>query len=332
MTALRIGVIGVGHLGKEHARICCGLPGITLVGVADLNPVQAESVAQRCGSRAHTDYRALLDEIDAAVIAVPTAQHHAIASEVLSRGIPSLVEKPLAATEDQAEELVSISRKYGALLQVGHIERFNPAFEALLGRPLTPKYVCAERLGSYTGRSTDIGVVLDLMIHDIDLLLALVQSPLRRVEALGVSVFGGPEDMVTARLVFDDGCVAELRASRLAASPARRMHVWGPQGFASIDFARRHLTLVQPAAELRLHRNGQQPFSAATLSTMQQHLFTRHLQTLEINGAACDQLTLELQEFAECIRSGRRPRVGGEEACAAIAVATRILESIRVHA
>src|SRR5947209_6147365 len=148
MTALRIGVIGVGHLGKEHARILSGIPGIRLAGVADVNPAQAEAVAQRCGTRAYTDYTPLLTEIDAAVIAVPTSQHHAVACDVLRRGIPTLVEKPLAATQAQAEDLLALSRKHGALLQVGHIERFNPAFVALQSRPLTPKYVCGERLGS----------------------------------------------------------------------------------------------------------------------------------------------------------------------------------------
>jgi len=331
MSALRLGVIGVGHLGKEHARILSGLPGVTLAGVADVNAAQAEMVARRCGTKAFPDYRPLLDVIDAAVIAVPTTQHHAVAGDVLNAGIPALVEKPLAATLEQAEALLASSLARSVLLQVGHIERFNPAFEALRELVFTPKYVSSERLGGYTGRSSDVGVVLDLMIHDIDLLLALVASPVTHVEALGVSVLGGPEDVAAARVVFDDGCVADLRASRLASATLRRMQAWGPEGFASLDFARKNLTLTQPSAALCRHRAGQRPFGEPELLALKQDLLGGHLQVQEINGDGCDQLTKELHEFVHCVRTGDRPRAGGEEGCAAIALATRILESIQAH-
>jgi predicted dehydrogenase len=332
MTTLRVGVIGVGHLGKEHARIVSNLAGVQLAGVADLNVAQAEAVAERCGTKAYADYRLFLSRIDAAVIAVPTCHHHAVAAEFLSRGIPTLIEKPLAATLQEADGLLALSKKHDVLLQVGHIERFNPAFEALQGRPLTPKYVYFERIGGYTGRSSDVGVVLDLMIHDIDLLLALVSSPVTRVEALGVSVLGTPEDMATARVTFADGCIADLRASRLASTPSRRMHAWGPEGFANIDFARKHLTLMQPSPALCRHRSGQNPFDAATLATMKADLFGRHLQTMEYPGDGCDQLTAELKDFVRCVRTGSRPRASGEEGCAALLLASRILEAIARHA
>jgi predicted dehydrogenase len=331
MMTLRIGVIGVGHLGKEHARILSGLPDVQLAGVADVNKVQAETVAQRCGTLAFDDYRDLLERIDAAVIAVPTCLHHAVASEVLRRGIPVLVEKPLAATAKHAEELTALAKKHGALLQVGHIERFNPAFEALLNRPLTPKYILCERIGGYTGRSTDVGVVLDLMIHDIDLALAFVRSPVTRVEALGVAVLGTPEDMATARLTFADGCIADLLASRLATAPSRLMHVWGPEGFAHIDFARKHLTLMQPTAALCRHRSGEQPFDNATMAGLKGDLFGRHLQTMEVDSEGSDQLTAELREFVRCVQTGEKPRVAGEKACAALAVADEILNAIARH-
>jgi predicted dehydrogenase len=177
----------------------------------------------------------------------------------------------------------------------------------------------------------DVGVVLDLMIHDIDLLLALVPSTVQDVKALGVSVLGGQEDMATARVVFANGCVADLRASRLAASPSRWMQVWGPEGFARLNFAKKHLTLVQPSAALCQHRSGQRPFDEATLATMNQDLFGRHLQSLEINGNGCDPLTCELKEFVRCVRCDQRPRATGEEGCAAMVLATRILESIQAH-
>jgi len=174
--------------------------------------------------------------------------------------------------------------------------------------------------------------VLDLMIHDIDLLVALVLSPVTRVEALGVSVLGGPEDVATARVVFESGCVADLRASRLATATLRRMQAWGPEGFASLDFARKHLTLTQPSAALCRHRSGQHPFDAATLTTLKQDLLGGHLQVRDIASNGCDQLTSELKEFVHCVRTGDRPRAGGEEGCAAIALATRILKSIQTHA
>jgi predicted dehydrogenase len=331
MAALRIGVIGVGHLGKEHARILSGMPDVTLAGVADVNATQAQLVAQRCGTRAYTDYRPLLPEIEAAVVAVPTIRHHAVASEVLSRDIPALVEKPLAANLGEADDLLAISRTRRTMLQVGHIERFNPAFEALLARPLTPKYITVERIGCYSGRSTDVGVVLDLMIHDIDLVLALVRSPACGISALGASVLGGHEDLATARIVFENGCIADLHASRLAASPVRRMRAWGPEGFAELDFAQRKLLLVQPSRDLCEHRGGVLPFDAATLATLKQDLLGRHLQALHVDGDARDQLTCELQEFVRCIRTGERPRVGGEEGREALALATRILASIHSH-
>jgi predicted dehydrogenase len=318
-------------LGKEHARILSGLPGVELAGVADVNKTQAQAVAKRCGTVAFDDYRDLLERIDAAVIAVPTCHHYSVASDVLRRGIPSLVEKPLAATAKHAEELTALGKKHDALLQVGHIERFNPAFEALVGRPLTPKYIFGERIGGYTGRSTDVGVVLDLMIHDIDLVLALARNPVTHVEALGVAVLGTPEDVATARIAFADGCIADLRASRLAASPSRQMHVWGPEGFAQVDFARKHLTLVQPSPGLCRHRSGEKLFDKAMLATLKDDLLGRHLQTMEITGEGCDQLTAELKDFVRCVRTGEKPRVCSEEACAALAVADQILAAIANH-
>src|SRR5579883_1099075 len=166
MARLRLAVIGVGHLGKEHARILAGMPDVELVGVADPNAPQAEAVALRCGTRAYADHRQLFDAVDAAVVAAPTAHHHAVACDFLRRGVPLLIEKPLAAELDKADEMVGLARRHGTVLQVGHIERFNPAFEELCRRPLRPKYVSCERCGGFTGRSTDVGAVLDLMIHD----------------------------------------------------------------------------------------------------------------------------------------------------------------------
>ncbi|HEV3258104.1 MAG TPA: Gfo/Idh/MocA family oxidoreductase [Gemmataceae bacterium] len=331
MSRLRMAVIGVGHLGKEHARILAGLPGVELVGVVDINADQAQAVARRCGTRAYADYWPLLNLVDAAVVVVPTTHHHAIASEFLGRGIPVLVEKPLAINVQQAEALAGLARRHNVPLQVGHIERFNPAFEELGHYPLQAKFVECERCGPFTGRSTDIGAVLDLMIHDLDLLLALVRSPVCSVEALGVSVFGKHEDVANARLVFANGCVANVTASRVSATPARRMRVWAAEGYASLDFAQRCLTLVQPSEDVRRHGLDCRQLDAANLAMLRHELFGRHLQVRKLDCNRGDQLTRELEHFVDCVRTGSCPRASGEDGCRAMALATRVLETIHAH-
>jgi predicted dehydrogenase len=332
MARLRLGVVGVGHLGKEHARILAGLPDVELVGVADANADQSEKVAHQCGCRAFAGHEPLLFLVDAAVIAVPTVYHYPIAAEFLGRGIPLLVEKPLAATLEQADALVEAARKSGVLLQVGHIERFNPAVEELRRHALQPKFVDGERLGPFTGRSTDIGVVLDLMIHDLDLLRCLVQAPAQSVQALGVSLFGEHEDVANTRLTFANGCVANLTASRASATPSRRMRLWAPEGYVSIDFARRSLSFVQPSEQLRRRGLDVRKLDPAALGRLKEECFGRYLQTHHLDCSGGDQLTRELQHFVRCLQTGATPRVTGEDGRDAIALATRILDSIRSHA
>jgi predicted dehydrogenase len=323
MARLRMAVVGVGHLGKEHARILAGLPEVELVGVADTNGEQAQAVARRLGTQAFTDYWPLLNLVDAATIVVPTTFHLAVASEFLRRGIPLLVEKPLAAGLREAELLVELAQRHGAVLQVGHIERFNPAFEQLSRRPLQPKFITCERLGPFTGRSTDIGVVLDLMIHDLDLLLTLVPSAVRDVEAVGVSLFGGHEDVANARLRFANGCVAEVTASRASAAPARRMHIWAPEGYARVDFRARRLLLAQPSEQLR-RRGPEARRPADDLG--------RHVEFLDLDCNQGDQLTRELQHFVQCVQTGAAPQVSGADGRDALALAERVLDSLRNHA
>jgi predicted dehydrogenase len=331
MPRTRLGVIGVGHLGKEHARILSGMADVELVGVVDSHAPQAELIAQRCGTRAYTDHRALLPLVDAAVVATPTTYHHAVASAFLSHGIPLLVEKPLALDLPQAEELVALAARHGVVLQVGHIERFNPAFEELQRRPLRAKLFTCERYSGFSGRSTDIGVVLDMMIHDLDLVLVLVRSPVRSVEAMGVCVLGGQEDLAQARVTFGNGCVANFSASRVHPASVRRMQAWGPEGFAAIDFAKRHLTLMQPGASLRGQRNGARRTDAATMASYKSDLFTRHIETVEVDCAGGDQLTAELRDFVQCVRNGTMPRVDGSAGRDAITLASLILDQLRNH-
>jgi len=331
MTRARLAVVGVGHLGKEHARILSALPDVELVGVADAQAPQAAQVAQRCQTQAYTDHRLLLDKVDAAVIVVPTLHHHAVAMDFLRQGIPVLVEKPMTTTLEQAEELLDLAQSQGVVFQVGHIERFNPAFVELQRRPLRPKYISCERLSGFSGRSTDVGVVLDLMIHDLDLILNLVRSPVRSVDALGVAVLGGHEDLAQARVTFASGCVAQLTASRVNQGPVRRMQVWGSEGFAGVDFARRHLTLTQPASHLRQGWLDSRRLDPGTTASLKNELFGRHLQVQEMEMPGVDQLTCELQDFVHCVRTGARPQVDGQAGRDAMALAEAVLDSLRRH-
>jgi len=333
MTRLRLAVIGVGHLGKEHARILASFPDVELVGVVDTNPDQAQAVARQCGTQAYADSAELIDRIDGAVVAVPTCFHHATAVPLLDRGVALLIEKSLTPTLAEAEDLVARAARQGAVLQVGHIERFNPAFEAILQRTIQPKYVECERMGRFTGRSVDIGAVLDLMIHDIDLLLALVQAPVSDVQAVGAAVFGGHEDLVNTRLTFANGCVANLTASRISPRPMRRMRIWAPEGYAKADFARRRLTLVQPSAEVRCYGLDPRRMTPAQRATIRDDLFGKYLQLQEVDcQRGGDQLTRELQDFVNAVRTKTAPRVPGTDGRNAIALAERILTQIRAHA
>lgn len=331
MSRLRVAVVGVGHLGKEHARILASLDEVELVGVADVNLEQARHVAHQLGTQSFNDYWPLLNLVDAASIVVPTTMHHGVASEFLRRGIPVLVEKPLAPNQQEADQLVELADRQGTILQVGHIERFNPAFEELTRVALHPKFIRAERQGPFSGRSFDVGVVLDLMIHDLDLILTLVKSPVVEVQALGVSVFGGHEDVANARLTFAEGCVAEVTASRASQRPRRHMHLWGPEGYAALDFAKRQVTLVQPSEELRTQGLNPARLDPSARARIREDLFDRYLETVTRDGQAQDQLTCELRDFVRAVRTGNSPRVTGHDGRAALVLAERIVATLKAH-
>lgn len=332
MNDLRIAVIGAGRLGGFHAQKLAALPGVNLVAVADPLESQRQRVAAECRTRAVADWRQLLGSIDAAVVAAPTVHHHAVGRQLLEAGVHVLMEKPLCSTSAQAEELVELARRRGLILQAGHVERFNPAFNAALPYLREPKYIEAVRASGFTFRSTDVGVVLDLMIHDIDLVLALVRSPLRRAEALGLSVMGGHEDVANARLEFESGCVATLSASRVSYEAARRMHVWSPAGFGSIDFATRTATVVEPVAELAQRRFDVDALTAEQVARYRDHLFEDLLPKRQFALEAVDALRLEAEDFVDSIRTLRPPRVTGRHGWEAIRVAEVILRQIDRHA
>jgi predicted dehydrogenase len=332
MSRLRVGVVGVGHLGRHHARILASMAGVELVGVADARPAQAREVAAQCGTRAFVDYHELLDRVDAISIAVPTRSHGTVAAAFLDRGVPTLVEKPLAASVAEAETLVNLAQKRGAALQVGHIERFNPALATLDALRSPPRFLTAERTSTYTFRSTDIGAVLDLMIHDLDLILSRVAAPWRSVSAVGGVVFGGQEDVALARVEFADGCVAHFTANRASPRAVRAWSVWTRDEFATLDLAAKRGTVIRPSEMLRRGALDLEGLDLKDPAAIQAHVFGKLLRVDSVEPSVPhDQLTLELAEFVRAARDGARPRVGGMEALRALRLAEEILHSLRAH-
>ncbi len=330
-SLLRVAVVGVGHLGRHHARVLAGIEGVKLIGVADSRLEQAEAVAAPLGAKAHADYRELLDRVDAVSIAVPTTHHHAIGGAFLDRGIATLIEKPLAPSAAEAEDLVALAHARGALLQVGHIERYNPALSAMEKLDLRPRYVEADRLGTYTFRSTDIGVVHDLMIHDLDLLLSLVKAPVKSVAAVGVSVFGKLEDVANARIEFEDGCVANLTASRASYQAARKMRVWGSEGYVGLDFATRQGTVVRPSEALRRGELELDGIDLTKMDEVRRRIFGQILHVEQIQAEGREQLALELEDFVRAVREGTRPKVTGDDALKCMRLADQVLRSMSGH-
>ena len=332
MKRLRVGVVGVGHLGQHHARILAAMPGVELVGVADARCSTRRPRSPRSAARpAVADYRQLLDAVDAVTVAVPTVLHREVAGAFLARGIATLVEKPMAGTLAEAEQLVALARASGAVLQVGHIERFNPALSALDRLPIRPKYITAERLSTYTFRSTDIGVVLDLMIHDLDLVLSMIAAPVRSVAAVGVSLFGEHEDVANARIEFEDGSVANLTASRASYAAVRKMRIWGAEGYASLDFAAKQATLVRPSEQLRRGRLDLEGVDLSQPAAVKEHLFGKILRVDQVQCEGREPLALELEDFVAAARGESRPRVSGEDALRAMRLADQVLRSLEAH-
>lgn len=331
---LRMAVVGTGALGQHHARILSQLQGVDLVGVAETRAEIGRAVAQKCKTRWVSDYRNLFGEVDAVTIVVPTFAHFPVASEFLKRGIPILLEKPLALNADEGRILVKLAEKYDALLQVGHIERFNAA--TMAARPLCrdPKYIRCERLSNYPFRSMDIGVVHDVMIHDIDLVLDMVDSPLERVEAFGIGMMGGGhEDVVQARLYFESGCIADLSASRISPVTRRTMQVWSAAGCVNIDFAKPEVVHMAPGERLQAGPSpvemAQQP--GADINQLKQDVFGEFIKLETLPIQAHDNLTQELSQFVHCVKRGDQPWVNGQQALNAMIVAGRVLDSVARH-
>jgi predicted dehydrogenase len=304
---LRIAVIGVGHLGRHHARILSTLEGVTLTAVVDKLADRAAEIAATTGSRSLTDSTALVGEVDAVTVAVPTELHHEIAMPFLERGISVLVEKPMARSLAEADEMIAAAQKSGATLAVGHTERYNPAVAAVLPLVTSPRFIEVHRLGVFPERSLDIDVVFDLMIHDLDVILSMVKSEVTSIEAVGVPVLTPKYDIANARLRFASGCIANITASRISKDRVRKLRFFQPDAYVSIDYASQE---VEGARLVK--RDGAKPTIQAGSIPVQRD----------------EPLKRELADFVGAVRERRSPIVDGAAGRRALELATRIADKM----
>jgi predicted dehydrogenase len=306
-TDLRVAVIGVGHLGKHHARILSALEGASLVAVVDRIPERAAEIAAASGTQPFTDAAAIAGSVDAVTIAVPTDQHLEVALPFLERGVSVLVEKPMARSLAEADAMIAAARASGATLAVGHTERYNPAVAAVLPLVTSPRFVEVHRLGVFPERSLDIDVVFDLMIHDLDVILSLVNAEVTSVEAVGVPVLTPKYDIANARLRFASGCIANVTASRISKDRVRKIRFFQPDAYLSIDYA------AQEVEGWRLvRRDGARPA----------------IQGGPLPVERDEPLRLELADFVRAVRDRAAPRVDGAAGRRALALATTIAEKM----
>ncbi len=333
MSKLKVAVVGTGALGRHHSRIYSELETAELVAVADCNAPSAQAVAEKYGSQWFGDHRELLGLVDAVSIAVPTTVHFAVASEFLNAGIPVLVEKPLASNLSEARQLVELAASKNIPLQVGHVERFNPAFLAARDSCGPPRYIRAERLSNYAFRSMDIGVVHDLMIHDLDLVMNLAGSPVRKVEAFGICILGGNEDCVQARVTFENGCIADFTANRVCPTARRAMQIWSHTGTVTADFTSREVIRYSPSDALRFGRSPLQlaQMPGANIDQLKKDVFGKFLSVEQVPVSSNDALTEELRSFIDCVQQGTPPAVDGRQALQALEVAEQILSAVESH-
>ncbi len=323
----RMGVVGVGHLGRHHVRLLKGLE-CDLVGVADPVEKARDQVAVEYGVRAVADYRELLGSVDAVTVVVPTRLHGEVAGFFLENGVDVLVEKPIARTSAEGQALVDLARRHGRVLQVGHVERFNPVLKGIAEIGRKARYIESHRLAAFTLRSTDIGVVLDLMIHDLDLVLALVQSEIASVDAFGGAVFTPAEDMASAIIKFRNGAVAHLTANRVALKPMRKMRVFSPEGYVSLDFHAAQGLVVRKQPGWDLRKLDIDSIDRSQVGDLWKFVYQGLLKLEDYKLDEGNPLRDELAAFLECVRDRSEPLVRGEDGVAAVAAAEQVIAAI----
>jgi predicted dehydrogenase len=298
----RVGVVGVGHIGKNHARLYAELPGAEFTAIYDTDRAVARERAAEFGVTAAASLEEFAEQVEAASIATPTGTHFEIGRELLARGKHLLVEKPIADNTAHASELAELAAARGLVLQVGHVERFNPVLGALEKRLTNPRFIEAHRLSPYPNRSTDIGVVLDLMIHDLEIILHLVRSPVQTIDAVGVPVLSRGEDIANARIRFEDGCVANITSSRISPEQMRKIRVFQEDVYLSLDYQNQTGEMYRRTAE--------------------------GLKREDVEIEREEPLKRELAAFIECAATGRAPKVSGFQAAAALELAVEITKRI----
>ena len=330
--SFRAAVVGAGRMGKLHARVLSEMDDTDLVCVVDTSAAAAEAVAKQRDCQALTDPADAVDQVDAAIISVPTVHHLAAAKPFLQAGKHVLIEKPLADTVETAEELLALASASGAGIQVGHTERFNPAVLGLRRYRIAPKFIEAHRISPFTFRSADIGVVFDMMIHDIDLVLMMAQSTVQQVDAVGVNVIGEHEDICNARLLFANGCVANITASRLAIKVERKMRIFSEDAYLSVDYGKKVGLVVNKAANIDLIQMARD-LDVDDLPELAESVDYESL--LKVEELTVDDSVEPLRQQAEAFRrtvvDGVRPVVSGADGLAAVEVASRIVRSLKEH-
>jgi len=305
MEKIRVGVVGAGHLGSIHAKVYSRLDNIKLAGVCDCNLERAIEIGKKYHANSYADYEDLFDKVDAASVVVPTSLHYNIAKDFMNKGIHVLIEKPITKTLSEADELIAIAAEKKLILQVGHIERFNSAVLALEPYLRRPKFIECQRLGPFHKRVMDVGVVLDLMIHDIDIVLGLIGEEVVNIEAVGLSTISDYEDIANVRLTFADSTIADITASRITKDVVRKIRIFQEDSYISLDYLNQEVTLFKKTADKIIKE--------------------------KIRVKKKEPLKTELKSFLECVRSGKKPIVSGVEGRRALQVALEIVEKIRAH-
>lgn len=308
MQQLKVGVVGVGYLGRFHARIYAKMPNVKLVGVADVDRTTADAVAHECGCTAYHDSTQLIDKVDAVSIVVPTVSHLMVARPFLQQGVHMLVEKPIASSYEESLELVEAAEKAGIVLQVGHLERFNAGVMMLAEKVKAPKFIEVHRLGTFVERATDVDVVTDLMIHDIDIVISLVNAPIKDIWAVGIPVLTEHVDIANARIEFENGAVANVTASRVSNKKLRRIRVFGQDSYYGLNYIDQQLEVVRtiPSAESKWPK-----------------IVSERLE-IEPNPP----LDRELENFVNSVRTSKPPLVNGRVGLEALRVALLVKEKI----
>lgn len=326
-----VGVVGCGRMGLLHARVYSQMPQVRLVGVYDADADVARAASEKHGGEVFDSIEALAEKVSAVTVAVPTQFHATVAQPLLKRGVACLIEKPLAKDVAEGKQIVQWAKEGNAVVQVGHIERFNPIVRSMSKLEVRPRFIEVIRISPLTFRSIDVGVVLDMMIHDIDIVLKLASSKVAKIDAIGVSVIGvppAPEDICNARLTFENGCVANMTASRLALKVERKLRVFSHDAYVSIDYQKKYGMVARKTENLNAIRSAVSRIRSGEVEDLSQLDFAELVNVEELQIDDTEPLRAELDSFIHCVRTGETPEVPAEDGLAAVETATRIVEAI----